>query len=336
MSSIREVAKRLGISITTVSRALDGYSDVAESTRQLVIKTAQEMGYIPNRAARQLRRQRSDTIGYIMPVSAPQYADPFFSEFVAGLGDEATLHNLILHVSTAAPDSDSERQSYEREVQDRKVDGMILNRMRLHDRRVQYLVRTGLPFVSLERTLDKSDQASVEVDSQAGFKILMAYLTAKGHKRIAYIGGPKELKIQVDRFKGYKKGLDAAGISFDPELVAEGDTFRESGYRAAQRLFALETIPTAITCINDLTAIGVLHAASERGLKVGRDLAVAGFDGIEDSKHTSPPLTTLYQPLYQIARNLVKMLVASIQNLPLEERQMRLQPELVIRESTGG
>jgi len=92
----------------------------------------------------------------------------------------------------------------------------------------------------------------------------------------------------------------------------------------------------AITCINDLTAIGVLHAASEGGLKVGRDLAVAGFDGIEDAEHTSPPLTTLNQPLYEIAGKLVKMLVATIQNLPLEERRIQLQPELLIRESTGG
>jgi len=336
MPSIHDVAKRLNISITTVSRALDGYSDVAEETRQLVIKTAQEMGYVPNRAARQLRRQRSDTIGFILPARAPQFADPFFSEFIAGLGDEATSHNLDLLVSTAAPNSDLERQGYERWVHGRKVDGLVLNRMRLRDWRVQYLAKTDLPFVSLERSLDRSDHASVEVDGVAGFKLLMAYLTGNGYQRIAYIGGPRELKIQTDRFAGYKKGLAAAGIAYDPVLVVEGDTTRGGGYQAAQKLFALQPPPTAITCINDLTAIGVLHAASERGLVVGRDLAVAGFDGIADAEHTSPPLTTLNQPLYEIARTLVKMLVALIQNQPLEERRVQLQPELLIRESTGG
>ena len=336
MPSIRDVAKRLNISITTVSRALDGYSDVAEETRQLVVKTAQEMGYVPNRAARQLRRQRSETIGYILPARAPQFADPFFSEFIAGLGDEATSHNFDLLVSTAPPDTDSEMQRYERWVHGRKVDGLVLNRMRLHDRRVQFLAQTDLPFVSLERSLDKSSHASVEVDSLAGFTMLMAYLTGKGQKRIAYIGGPKDLKIQADRFKGYKKGLAEAGIPFDPELVTDGDTTRGGGYQAAQRLFACKSPPQAITCINDLTAIGVLHAASERGLAVGRDLVVAGFDGIADAEHTSPPLTTLNQPLYDIARTLVKMLVATIQDKLLEERQVQLQPELLIRESTGG
>jgi DNA-binding LacI/PurR family transcriptional regulator len=294
------------------------------------------MGYAPNRAARQLRRQRSDTIGYILPAHAPRFADPFFSEFVSGLGDEATLHNFDLLVTTAAPDSDSEKKTYERLAQGRKVDGLVLNRMRLMDWRVQYLSQTNLPFVSMERSLDKSNQASVEVDGWAGFKMLMAYLIAKGHKRIAFIGGPADLKIQADRFEGYEKGLAAAGIPFDPELVMEGDTFRGGGYQAAQRLLALKRIPTAITCINDLTAIGVLHAASEKGIKVGHDLAVAGFDGIEETEHTTPPLTTLSQPLYEIARNLVRMLVGSIQSLPLEERRVRFQPKLIIRESTGG
>ena len=336
MITIREVAKRLNISITTVSRALDGYSDVAEDTRGLVIETAHEMGYAPNRAARQLRRQRTDTIGYILPASARQFSDPFFSEFITGLGDEAAFHNFDLVISTATPGSDSERQCYEHWVQGRKADGLVLNRMRLHDWRVQYLAQNNIPFVSLERSLDKSDQPSVEVDGWAGFKMLMAYLIAKGHRRIAYIGGPHDLKIQADRFEGYKQSLEVAGIPFDPELVVDGDTFRGGGYQAGQLLLALKPLPTAITCINDLTAIGVLHAASEHGLKVGHDLAVAGFDGIEDAEHTSPPLTTLRQPLYEVARNLVKMLIASIQKLPLEERRVQFQPELIIRESTGG
>lgn len=335
MASIREVAKRLNISITTVSRALDGYDDVAERTRQLVKKTAREMGYVPNPAARQLRRQRADTIGYILPASVPKFSDPFFSEFITGLGDESTTCNFDLLISSAASDSIPERQRYEGWVNSRKVNGVVLNRMRLHDWRVQYLAGTDLPFVSMERSLDKSDHPSVEVDSQAGFKKLVAYLAGKGHRRIAYIGGQRELKIQADRFGGYKKALEAAGIAFDPKLVAEGDTTRQGGYQAAQRLLALDPLPTAITCINDLTAIGVLHAASERGLKVGRDLAVAGFDGIAESEFTSPPLTTLNQPVYEIARNLVKMLIAMIQDQSMDQKPVHIQPELLIRESTG-
>jgi LacI family transcriptional regulator len=335
MPSIREVAKRLGISITTVSRALDGYSDVAESTRQLVIKTAKEMGYAPNPAARQLRRQRTDAIGYILPAPASEFSDPFFSEFITGLGDEATSCDFDLVISSAAHDSVPERQRYERWVHGRKVEGIVLNRMRLHDWRVQYLAKTGMPFVSLERSLDEGDHPSIEVDGQLGFQKLVAYLVGKGHKRIAYIGGPGELKIQADRFEGYKKGLEAAGIALDLKLVAEGDTTYVGGYRTAQHLLGLSPLPSAITCINDLAAIGVLHAASERGIKVGPDLAVAGFDGIPAAEHTSPPLTTLSQPLYEISRNLVKILVAVIHNQSIDEQRVLVQPELLIRESTG-
>jgi LacI family transcriptional regulator, galactose operon repressor len=336
MTSIREVAKRLNVSITTVSRALDGYSDVAESTRQLVIKTAQEMGYVPNPAARELRRRRTDSIGYILPAPASEFSDPFFSEFITGLSDEATSNNFDLIVSSAAGDSPPERQRYERWVNGKKVEGVILNRMRLHDWRVQYLAQTSLPFVSLERSLDQSDHPSVEVDNQGGFQELLAYLTAKGHRCIAYVGGPYELKIQADRFEGYKKGLRMAGIPFDPNLVFEADMTRAGGYNAAKRLLKLDPLPTAITCFNDLTAIGVLHAVHEHGLTVGRDLAVAGFDGIKEAEHSLPPLTTLQQPLYDIARTLVRVLIAVIHEQPLQERRQQIRPVLTLRESTEG
>jgi LacI family transcriptional regulator len=334
MTTIRDVAKRLNLSITTVSRALDGYDDVAEKTRQLVSQAALEMGYIPNRAARQLRRQKTDTIGYILPASVPQFADPFFSEFIAGLGDEAASQNFDLLVSTAAPDSDAERLAYQRWTNSRKVDGIILNRMRLSDWRVQFLKQANLPFVSLERSLDEVDYPSIEVDGALGFKTLLSYLAENGHRRIAFIGGPSDLKIQSDRIAGYRLGLENTGLTFDARLVLDGDATRTGGYQAAKMLLALPEPPTAITCINDLTAIGVLHAANELGLVVGQDLAVAGFDGIADSEHTLPPLTTLNQPLYDIARQLVKMLISQINGEPLAEPRVRYHPQLIIREST--
>ena len=281
MASIREVAKRLNISITTVSRALDGYDDVAERTRQMVQGDPGRWATFPTRPPASCAASVPIPSGISCRPTVPKFSDPF-SEFITGLGDKSTTCNFDLLISSAASNSIPERQRYEGWVNSRKVNGVVLSRMRLHDWHVQYLAGTDLPFVSMERSLDKSDHPSVEVDSQAGFKKLVAYLAGKGHRRIAYIGGQRELKIQADRLGGYKKALEAAGIAFDPKLVAEGDTTRQGGYQAAARLLALDPLPTAITCINDLTAIGVLHAASERGLKVGRDLAVAGFDGIAE------------------------------------------------------
>ncbi|HSB66360.1 MAG TPA: LacI family DNA-binding transcriptional regulator [Anaerolineales bacterium] len=334
--TIHDVAKRLNLSITTVSRALDGYDDVAEETRKLVVATAQEMGYVPNRAARQLRRKRTDTIGYILPAGVPQFADPFFSEFIAGLGDEAALKKYDLLISTASPGTEAEKSLYMRWIQGHKVDGVVLNRIRLEDWRVSYLTEHGLPYVCLERPSDPVEYVGVEVDSRSGFNHVIAHLIELGHRRIAYIGTSSIYKIQADRFAGYREGLAAVGISFDPVLIGEGDLTPSGGYQAAQRLLDLPERPTAITCINDLTAIGVLHAAHERGLEVGQDLAVTGFDGIADAAHTQPPLTTLNQPVYDVARQLASMLLTQINGQPLPHRQVIIQPELLIRQSTTG
>lgn len=334
--TIRDVAKRLNLSITTVSRALDGYDDVAEETRERVVRTAQEMGYVPSRAARQLRRQRADAIGYILPTTGPRFADPFFSEFMAGLGDAATSHNFDLLVSTAPPLEAAEQALYQHWVRSRRVDGIVLSRMRLHDWRVEYLAESKFPFVSLGRTAMAVDHPYIEVDGRAGFAALVEHVARRGHRRIAYIGAPPDLKLQADRLAGYREGLEATGIAPDDALVAEADLTRLGGYQAARRLLALPDPPTAILGANDLTAIGALRAAHERGLVVGRDLAAAGYDGIEDAEHTQPPLTTLNQPVYDIARRLVEMLVKLITGEPLTERQVLLRPELIVRESTGG
>ncbi len=332
--TIRDVAKKLNLSITTVSRALDGYDDVAEDTRQLIIQTAHEMGYVPNQAARQLRWQRSDVIGYILPAEKPRFSDPFFAEFTAGLGDEAAAHGFDLLVSTAPPGSQVEQQAYERWMQARKVDGMVLNHIHLKDWRVQYLAQAQFPFVTLERSLDPYEYPSVEVNGRYWFKILVDHLVSHGHQRIAYIGAAPELKIQADRFDGYRDGLQSHSLAFDPSLVMAGDLTSEGGYRAAERLLSLPDPPTAIACVDDMTAIGVLHAAREMGWTVGQDLGVVGFDGIEGFEHTQPPLTTINQPVYQIARRLVQMLEARISGEPLEEMRVQIEPILEIRQSS--
>lgn len=333
--TIRDVARKLNLSITTVSRALDGYSDVAEETRQRVIATAQEMGYTPNRAARQLRRRRSDAIGYILPASAARFADPFYSEFIAGLGDEATKHNLDLLISSAAPGTESERQVYEHWTHGRKVDGLVLNRMRLSDWRVQYLFMNNFPFVTQERSLDSGDYASVEVDGRYWFRRLVEHLVSLGHHRIAYIGASPELKIQADRYQGYQDALLAADLEIMPTWITTGDMTAEGGYQAAGQLLTLPDAPTAIACVDDMTAIGALHAAHDHGHVVGQDLAVTGFDGITGFEHTQPPLTTVNQPVYQIAQQLVQMLATLINEGSLLEKRVRVQPVLEIRASTG-
>ncbi len=335
-TTIRDVARQLHLSITTVSRALDGYGDVAPSTRQLVVRTARKMGYVPNRAARQLRRQRTDTIGYILPADSAGFTDLFFSEFIAGLSDEAAVHHYDLLVAAAPAESKAEKDLYERWVRGGKVDGFILNRVRLSDWRLNFLSRQHVPHVSLERSLSHLDFVGIEVDSFHGLLELMAHLVSRGHGRIAYIGGAPDLKIGHDRLSGYQAGLAAAGIGPDPALVARGNMTPEGGYRAAQHLLDLSGLPTAIVCVNDLTAIGAMHAARERGLTIGRDVAIAGFDGLAEAAHTQPALTTLEQPVYTVARRLTHMILAVIAGETLKEPSVKIQPRLIVRSSTGG
>jgi len=332
--TIREVAKQLNLSITTVSRALDGYSDVSEGTRQRVIEVAKEMGYTPSRSARQLRRQRTDTIGYIMPTSQPRFADPFFSEFIAGLGDEASAQNFDLLITRAPPNQEAEQVVYQRWVQGRRADGIVLSRLRLDDWRVRYLHESRFPFVAFGRTNTSIEFPHIGVDGASGIRRLMAHLVEQGHQRIAFVSAPSDLTLQADRFRGYQEGLTESGIIFDEGFVAEGDLTRDGGYLAAKKLLALQSPPTAIIGANDLTAIGILRAARELGISVGSDLAVSGFDGIDDTEHTAPPLTTLKQPVYDCARRLVRMLTALTNNETLEDPHVLLCPELIIRDST--
>jgi LacI family transcriptional regulator len=333
--TIRQVAKRLRLSITTVSRALDGYNDVAAKTRERVIRTARDMGYVPSRAARQLRRQRADTIGYVIPGHAPSFTDPFSIEFIAGLGDAVTSHNLDLLISTAPPDSDAEHHIYTRWAHSRQVDGIILSRLRLKDWRVKFLAQNNFPFVAHGHTQLRLDFPYIEMDSRTGFVQLVKHLAAQGHRRIAYIGAPAKFTLQTERCEGYRKGLTEAGIAIDETLIVEGDLTRSGGYQTAQQLLALPARPTALIGVNDLTAIGAMRAARELGLIVGRDFAIAGYDGTEDSEHTDPPLTTLKQPIYDTAQRLVAMLLQCIAGEPITESHIILQPELIVRESTA-
>ncbi len=333
--NIRDVARKLNLSTYTVSRALDGYGDVSESTRQRVIETAKDMGYTPSRAARQLRRQRADAIGYVLPGTGARFKDPFFSEFIAGMGDETAAQKFDLLVSTASPDSQLEKDTYERMVQGHLVDGLVLSRMRLHDWRVEYLLGRAFPFSIHGRTLVKGEFPFIEMDMKFGFALLVQHMVERGHRRIAYIGAPPIFTLQADRFEGYRLGLAAAGIPLDAAYVAEGDLTREGGYLAALHLLDLPQPPTAVIGANDLTAVGAMHAANERGLVIGRDLAVAGCDGTEDSEHTQPPLTTLKVPVYDSARRLVNMLVKRINGESVDGMSQILQPELAARKSTG-
>lgn len=331
--TIRDVAKKLNLSITTVSRALDGYDDVAEETRQLVIKTARQLGYTPNRAARQLRRQKAETIGYILPAGAQHFAEPFFTEFIAGLGTELASRNYDLLVSAVESEAD-EREMYRRWANGGKVDGFILNRLRLHDRRVKFLTKQHTPFVTLDYS-GEGRYPRICVDGADGFVDLVQHVHKNGFRKLAFIGGPANLVSQSERLSWFRRAVELNGLVLHEKHIVAADLTSTGGFQSAVELLSLPDPPDAILCINDETAFGVLHAAHKQGLEIGRQLAIAGFDGVQEAKHTEPPLTTLDIPVFDIARQLVDMLVKTIKG-EVVEFPVLIKPDLLTRPSTGG
>jgi len=332
--TIRHVAKQLNLSITTVSRALDGYPDVSETTRQRVLQAAHELGYLPNRAARQLRRHRTDTIGYILPSAAARLSDPFFAEFISGLTSEAAQNGYDFLVSSAQAAGDAEQQVYQRWVCERRVDGFVINRTRRSDWRIRYLSDEHVPFATLERSLDPLDYPSIQVENKNSMSSLVEHLVAQGFQRLAFVGGPENLTIHHDRFAGYLQGLADHNLPFDPLLVTQADLTSPGGYQAASQLLSIANPPDAMICVNDETAFGVLHAAHEAHLAVGEEFAVTGFDGVQDSNYSQPPLTTVDQPVPEIAHLLIHMLLAEINRDPLPEQHVVIQPVLRFRHSS--
>ena len=331
---LKDIAQHLDISITTVSRALGGYSDVADDTRQRVEQAALEMGYYPDASAQKLQKQRTDTIGFIIPTSGPRFADPFWSEVLAGLGNEASQHGMDLLVATHPPGA-RETETYQRWVGSRRVDGFILVRTRRNDARIRYLSNCGALFVTYGRSEMEIDFPYVGVNGQRGMYVATRHLLDLGHNRIAYIAPPSEPQFSVHRLAGILKALQENGASLPAEFHLQGDLTQESGYRVAQQLLTRERPPTAILCGNDLMALGAISAIHERGLAVGRDLSVAGFDDIPWAAHSHPPLTTVRQPVYEIGRRVCRMLIQIIRGASLEERHVLLRPTLVVRESSG-
>jgi LacI family transcriptional regulator len=220
-------------------------------------------------------------------------------------------------------------------VGSRRVDGLLVIRTRCRDERITYLRESGFPFVAFGRSDLDLDFPYVDVDGTKGLDEATQYLIDLGHRRIAYISAPLNLMFANYRLGGYKKALERNDIPIQEDLIAIGRLTQEDGYCEGSKLLNLEPAPTAIIAANDLMALGVISAAQEQGLSVGRDLAVVGFDNIPLAEHSHPSLTTVHQPIYDIGKMICRTLIQLIKNGDPVQRQIMLEPTLVIRESSG-
>lgn len=331
-ATLKTISDESGFSITTVSRALAGYDDVNEQTRQRIIEIAQRLGYQPNLTARHLRSKHTNTIGMVIPLTA-HYSDLFFMELLSGVGQQAAQYGYDLLLSAQVP-GEEELSAYRRMVDGSRVDGMVLARVRRHDARIDYLKGTAQPYVVFGHSGD-DDYPYIDVDGEKGIRQMVHHFADYGHRRIALIAPPDELAFAAPRVAGYWAALEELGLPHDPALVVTGDLSMDSGAVAAERLLSLPDPPTAIMACNDQMALGAMAAITTRGLRVGRDVAVSGFDDIPAAASASPPLTTIRQPIYQIGQRLAQTLIRLIHGETVDNLHVLLEPELVIRASSG-
>lgn len=334
--TLKDIASLSGFSITTVSRALAGYDDVSEQTRQRILQIAEELGYQPNIVARQLRGQRTHTIGIVIPATDAHQQDDFFGILIKGITHAAAHRGYDLLISAQLPEAD-EMEAYRRIAGGKRVDGMVLARTHINDVRLNYLRSIKHPFVVAGRAI--TDQTPefpfIEADNRAGLRLLVDHFIAHGHRHIAIILPPESVVFRQARFAGYCDALAAANIPLEDMLIETGDLTREGGAEATHHLLARAPHITAIAACNDMMALGALWAVEQRGLQPGKDISIGGFDDIPAAAQSQPALTTISQPIYQIGEQLVEMLLCLINDEPIEPLQSLIPPRLVVRDSSG-
>ena len=330
--TLARIAARLGLSITTVSRALAGYDDVATGTRSRVAAEARRIGYRPNPTARRLQSGRTDGVGIVLPTGPGQFDDPFFLRLLAAIGPRLRDAGLDLLVTTARPGAE-EMEAYRHLVEGRRVDGMLLARTRVHDPRIAYLQRQGMAFVAHGRSIARAPFAHVDIDSEAAFHDAARRLIGLGHTRIGLIGAPAEFMFARLRHAGWRRALAAAGLAACHHMAAEPT--EENGDIIARRMLATPMPPTALLCATDRLAVGALHGLGAVGLRAGRDISVIGYDDLPQATYTDPPLSTIAQPIDEAARLLVDMLVSLREGTAPATLQRILPARFVARSSDG-
>lgn len=322
--------------MTTVSRALNGYSDVSAKTRERVVEAAKTMGYQPNPIARGLAIGKANAIGIVYPLEAGDVADPRFLEVVSGITEGLAPANVDLLLASAT--HKGELDTYDRLVHGKRVDGFIVARTLRHDERIDYLRQTGVPFLAYGRSDDCSGYPWFDFDNELGSVLAVRRLVGLGHRKIAYIHGSLHYNFAYQRHAGYLSGLAEAGLAPHGEWLLQAGLARISGYHAMLALLDQAALPTAVIVDNNLAGVGAIRALQDRGIVMGRDLSVIVYDGIPpDTLLTGVTITSVIQPTQQRSGLQMAKLVQQVieGGHPLSELQMLCQPELLVGDSDG-
>ena len=330
--TVKDVARRAGVSVATVSYVMNRKRFVSPELTSRVHEAMAALDYHPSGLARGLRLRRTHCVGLVLS----DITNPFFPEIARGVQDAArTAHYHVFLCNT--DDVGDELQYYVRALRAQHVDGIIFTSVRQDDAPVLRQLRDdAIPFVLVNRRVHGLPCDFVGIDNEGSAMAMTEHLLALGYGRIGFIAGPESSSASTGRLHGYRAALQAHGIALEPTYIQAGDLTPESGYRAAQRLLDLPHRPRAIFAGNDAMALGALDALYDAGLCVPQDVALAGFDDMAFASSRTISLTTIHQSRYDLGRDAVTLLLESIEQGRTEPREVILPARLVVRRSCGG
>jgi LacI family transcriptional regulator len=320
--TINDIAKRVGLSKASVSRALNGKQDVDPETRKRVLTLAADMGYVPSASARALSNGRSNCLGLLVPT----LTWPWILEVLRGVAEEIERSGYSLILYTTTDGEDSER-AFMSQVVPAGAFGMLVY--------IERLAKGGLPVVVVDDRGHYPDLPTVATTNVEGGRSATRHLIEQGRRRIAMLNGPHDFGCNRDRLEGYKSALQDAGLQVDPRRLVDSDFKEEGGASAMAALLAGDPRLDAVFAANDVMAFGAMRALRNAGRRVPDDVAVVGFDDIPASAMTHPPLTTVRQPLYEMGRTAAAMVMAAVRGESIAKR-VELPTTLVIRDSSSG
>jgi LacI family transcriptional regulator len=336
MPTIKDVAKKANVSIATVSYVLNNKTDsISAETRQLVLQAAEEIGYTPNVTARNLRNNQTRLIGYAWHIIPEHQMNPIMDQFTYRLSQAA--EDCGYHILTFTHPIQSSKPAYANLINTRRVDGFVLADTDEYDPRIEYLLQKNVPFVCFGRSANADQFSWVDVDGTSGVRMAVAHLVELGHERIAMVGWNDNSLTCHYRIQGYIEGMREFGLAIPEKYIFKGEHSEKTGREAFAiwNQFPESERPTGIIAISDLEAIGVMYEAESHGFEIGKTLSVIGFDDMPMSNYLRPALTTLRQPIREVAQELFGMLLDLLQNPKIKPHSRLMLPELIKRASTG-